>query len=407
MSIFRDIPPTAGFPLHAQEIVAAITCSRGEDPLADDFKKYLNAPYARTTCSGTAALFFICCAIQKMTSRRTILIPSFICPLVPLALRRAGFTVAVCDIGAQDFNFDQARLETICAANRDIAAVVINHLAGIPADVEASLTVARKHNIIVIEDCAQALGAFSKDRKVGTLGDFAFFSFAAGKGLTMYEGGMMATMHEQYASLLDDAAALYAPRNAALETVRVLQLFGYWLFYRPALFWFVFTLPQQLWHLCGNDIRALREHFNLNFPLHAVSRFRIGVAHSAFTRLDGEIAQQREKALWYFRKLEGCRGVRLLQESSGDRATYPYVTVVFDDPAARNKVLQHCVRAGIGISQIYARAIGDYPYLKKIVPAEPYDNGRLIVKRTLTLSTNTFLTEKDADEVVRIIKEML
>lgn len=407
MAVLKEIPPTAGFPVRAREIVSALKSGQGEDMLAADFRQYLGAPYARTTCSGTAALYLICHAIKGLTSRRTVIIPSFICPLVPLALQRSGFTVAVSDVGIADFNFDDAGLDAICAANGDIAAIVTDHLAGIPADVEAVLATARKHNILVIEDCAQALGALSKGRKIGTLGDFAFFSLAAGKGLTMYEGGMMVTMHSQYETLLDAAALQYAQGNMVMETIRVLELLGYWLFYRPALFWFVFTLPQEAWRLLGNDIRALREDFNADFPVHAVSRFRTGVAHSAFTRLDGEIARQREKAGWYIRELESCRGIRILQEGAGDRATYPYVTLVFDDPEARNNALQRCRRTGAGVSQIYARAIGDYPYLKNIVPAEHCDNARLLAERALTLSTNTFLTERDAARVAGIIRDVL
>jgi len=406
MAVLRDIPPTAGFPLRLREITAALKAGQGEDPLAGDFRRYLGVPYARTTCSGTVALYLICRAIEKLTPRRTIIIPSFICPLVPLALRRAGFTVAVGDVGTADFNFDAAGLDAICAAG-DVAAIVIDHLAGIPAEVEAVLAAARKHNILVIEDCAQALGALAKGGKVGTRGDFAFFSLAAGKGLTMYEGGMLVTMHAHYGTLLNAVAAQYAPKDTVMETIRVIELLGYGLFYRPLLFWFVFTLPQQVWRLLGNDIRALREDFSLDFPVHSVSRFRIGVAHNAFTRLDGEIAQQREKAAWYIRELEACRGIRILQEGAGDRATYPYMTLVFDDPGARNNALQRCSRAGAGVSQIYAHAIGDYPYLKNIVPAEHCGNARLLAERTLTLSTNAFLTEKDAAGVAGIIREVL
>jgi len=407
MPVLRDIPPTAGFPLRVQEIISGLTSVQGGDPLADDFKKYLGVPYARTTCSGTAALFLICCAIRNLTSRRTVIIPSFICPLVPLALHRAGFTVAVCDIEASGFNFDRPRLDALCASNKDIAALIVNHLAGIPAEVETALTAARKHHILVIEDCAQALGALSNGRHVGTRGDFAFFSLAAGKGLTMYEGGMMVTPHAQYAPLLDAGAAQYAHKNAVMETIRVLELLGYWLFYRPLLFWFVFTLPQQMWRLLGNDIRALREDFSASFPLHAVSRFRTGVAHSVFTRLDGEIARQREKAGWYIRDLAGCAGIELLQEYAGDRATYPYVTLVCDDPAARDRALKAGSRLGAGVSQIYARAIGDYPYLNTIVSPDGCDNARLLACRALTLSTNSFLAEKEAAGVAAAIRDVL
>jgi dTDP-4-amino-4,6-dideoxygalactose transaminase len=223
----------------------------------------------------------------------------------------------------------------------------------------------------------------------------------------MYEGGMLVTRHAHYEPLLNSIAEQYAQKNAARETIRVLELLGYWLFYRPLLFWFVFTLPQQVWRVLGNDIKALREDFALDFPVHAVSRFRTAIAHSAFSRLDGEIARQRSKAAWYIRELAGCRGVRILEEDTGDRATYPYVTLVFDNPAARNLALKRCSRSGAGVSQIYARAIADYPYLKSIVPAEGCCNARLLAERTLTLSTSTFLAEQDAAGVAGIIRDVL
>jgi len=407
MPIFRDIPPTAGFPLHARDIAAGFLSLRSPDLLAADVKQYLGIPYTRTTCSGTAALYFICCALHSLTPRRTIITPSFICPLVPLAVHRAGFRVVVADINERDFHYAPRILAEVCAASGDIAAIVANHLGGIPIDLAALRSVARQHECFIIEDCAQALGALSQGCRVGTLGDFAFFSFAAGKGMTMYEGGMMATRHAAYAPLLDAAATRHAHSAVGIEARRILELFGYWLFYRPSLFWFVFTMPQKLWLLCGNDISAFRENFDAAFPLHAVSRFRIGVARTGFAHLESRIAQQRDKAAWYIRALETCPAIHIVLEMPGDRATYPYVTVVFDDPAARDRALRHSSRLGAGVSQIYARAIGDYPYLRGIVSAGPCDNARLMARRSLTLSTSAFLTKKDAAAVTDAIKKAL
>ncbi|MEI6127093.1 MAG: DegT/DnrJ/EryC1/StrS family aminotransferase, partial [Pseudomonadota bacterium] len=239
MNIFKDIPPTAGFPVFLKEIAASLRENENRDFLAEDLKKYLQVPYARTTCSGTAALYLIGEAIKALSSKRTIIIPSFICPLVAFAVKRAGFNIAVCDIGKKDFNVNPADLEALCRGNSDVGAVIIDHLAGIPGDVDALGAAAKKYGLLVIEDCAQSLGARYKNRNVGTLGDFSFFSFAAGKGLTLYEGGMAVANSERYGALLHDTISRGVKNDFFIESLRVIELLGYWLFYRPELFWLV------------------------------------------------------------------------------------------------------------------------------------------------------------------------
>lgn len=72
-------------------------------------------------------------------------------------------------------------------------AVIVQHTFGIPANMDRILEVARRHNLIVIEDCAHALGAEYKGRKVGTMGDVSFFSFGRDKVISSVYGGAAAT----------------------------------------------------------------------------------------------------------------------------------------------------------------------------------------------------------------------
>jgi len=72
-------------------------------------------------------------------------------------------------------------------------AVVVVHLNGQPARMDEIMAVARKHDLVVVEDCAQAYDAYYKGRKVGTIGDIACFSMQQSKHITAGEGGMIAT----------------------------------------------------------------------------------------------------------------------------------------------------------------------------------------------------------------------
>lgn len=406
MSIFKDIPPTAGLPLSARELAAAYRNRQAGDLLAQDFQKFLGAPYAAVTCSGTSALYIICEAIKELSPKRTILVPSFICPLVALAIRRAGFCIAPYDIGTYDFNGDAYQVAAACAANSDSAAILINHMGGIPCDLARYEQIIRDHGLFLIEDCAQSFGALHKGRPVGTLGDFSFFSLAAGKGLTLYEGGVLVVNKNEHAALMDAKIRYLAKFDFRMEARRILELLGYGLFYRPLLFWFVFTLPQLYWSRRGDDIKALREDFDGNFPIHAISNFRKAAGHVAFPRIAGAIGSQREKAACYREALKNVPGICIIQEAAEDAATYPYVIVLFDQPERKIQALKAFAGTGLGVSQIYARALADYGYVQDSVPNRNSKNARRLAERAITLSTSSFLNKSDIENCIGIIRTM-
>ncbi|MCZ6676056.1 MAG: DegT/DnrJ/EryC1/StrS family aminotransferase [Candidatus Poribacteria bacterium] len=95
---------------------------------------------------------------------------------------------------------------TGCAAPEDIErrisphtkAMIVVHLGGMPAEMDAVMALARRHNLIVIEDCSHAHGATYKGKKVGTIGDVGCFSMQAGKLLPSGEGGVMITNNLEY-----------------------------------------------------------------------------------------------------------------------------------------------------------------------------------------------------------------
>ncbi len=406
MSIFREIPPTAGFPLYAKDFLSIFLKKNRQDSLEKDFKNYLNAPYAKVTYSGTAAFYLILESLKNLSSKRTVIIPSFICPLVPLAIYRAGLHVTVCDINKDNFNFDLRQLQELCSKNNDALAIVAVHLGGIPIDFEEIEQIARNDKIFIIEDCAQSLGAMYKDKKAGTLGDFSFFSLCRGKGLTIYEGGLIVTKKESDSVKIDATIERIVSNDFFSESLKILELLGYWIFYRPQLFWWVFRLPQIFWDWRGKHLRALTEYFTADFPLHKVSKIRKSIGHVTFARLEREIDKQRQKASSYIESLKGIPGIKLITESHEIKATYPYLTLLFDNPIKRKKAQEKFRNSGLGVFQVYAQAITDYDYLKDIVGNYDSPNARYLAEREISLTTSTFLKEEDIDSVVGIIKSL-
>ena len=102
------------------------------------------------------------------------------------------------DVDPATFNLDPDAFER--AITPRTRAVVPTHLYGLPCDMEAILHIARRHRLVVIEDCAHALGATWQGRPVGTLGDAGFFSFQLLKPLNTYGGGMLVTNDAEVAS---------------------------------------------------------------------------------------------------------------------------------------------------------------------------------------------------------------
>jgi len=404
MSIFKEIPPTAGLPVYIKDLFR-LKPLPGD--IENDFRSCLGVDYARITYSGTAAFYLILESLKNRSGKKTVVIPSYICPLVPLAIKRAGLKVEVCDITQDDFNFDFDELEKICSLNDDVLAIVAVHLGGIPVDLDKIKEISGKYSIYIIEDCAQSLGAEYKGRKTGSIGDFSFFSLCRGKGLTIYEGGVIVTRRKEFGEIIDQTIKGLVRNNFLSESLKIIELFGYWIFYRPALFWFIFRLPQVFWNLQGNKFRADIEYFEENFPTHAVSKFRKKSGHLGFARIENEIKMQREKAEYYILGLKGLRGIKIFEGPALAKASYPYLTLIFDDQNKRKIALEKLEKTGLGVSQIYGAGIDRYDYLEGVVPQRKFSNANFIAEREITLSTSKFIHQRDQDKIISIIKQIL
>jgi len=403
MPIFKEIPPTSGWKFCAKDLFSRPATAS----LEEDFRNYLGVGDVFITYSGTAALYLIFESLKKTSSKRTVIIPSYVCPLVALAAQKADLRIKACDINKDNFDFNYNNLRDLCLADTDILAIVAVHLGGIALDFDKIKEIAKPREIFVIEDCAHALGAAYKGKKCGTLGDFSFFSLCRGKGLTIYEGGVLVVNREEYSSLVAYTVKEIVHKNYFSEAVKIIELVGYWIFYRPFLFWFVFKLPQVLWNLGKNTAKAFGEEYDTNFDVHSVSGLRKSLGHQSFYRLEKEISRQRERALFYIKALKEIKGINVMQENSTAYATYPFLTVLFDEARKRDDFFKKINGCGLGVSIVYLNAICDYTYLKDNLSCSECDNARDFSKRQLTLSTSSFLKDKDAEFIIHSLRETL
>jgi len=156
-----------------------------------DFSAHNNSLYAVGVGSGTEALWLVMLACGIGQGDEVITVPTTFMATAE-AITFCGARPVFVDINDCTYTMDPAELEG--ALTPRTKAIIPVHLFGQPADMDPILDFARKHDLFVIEDAAQAHGAEYKGRKVGTLGDAGCFSFYPGKNLGAFgEAGAVVT----------------------------------------------------------------------------------------------------------------------------------------------------------------------------------------------------------------------
>ncbi|MDP4007046.1 MAG: aminotransferase class I/II-fold pyridoxal phosphate-dependent enzyme [bacterium] len=169
----------------------------GEDIslLEDEFKNYLGVQYAYSFNSGRSSFLALLDALSLQKGDE-VLIQAFTCNAVPNPILWSGLTPVYVDC-KKDYNMSPEDL--VAKITPRSRAVLLQHTFGYPADMEKIQEICKKYNLILLEDCAHALGATYKGKKVGTFGKAAFFSFSRDKVISCVYGGMVATNDNELA----------------------------------------------------------------------------------------------------------------------------------------------------------------------------------------------------------------
>ncbi len=163
-----------------------------------EFATYCEAKHCIGVANGLDALHLIVRAYGIGTGDEVI-VPSNTYIATWLAVTHAGATPVPVEPDIRTYNIDPAKIEQAITAKTK--AIMVVHLYGQPADMDPIIEIAKKHNLKVIEDSAQAHGARYKGRRTGSLGDSAGFSFYPGKNLGAFgDGGAVTTNNCKLAS---------------------------------------------------------------------------------------------------------------------------------------------------------------------------------------------------------------
>ncbi|WML46080.1 UDP-4-amino-4,6-dideoxy-N-acetyl-beta-L-altrosamine transaminase [Neobacillus sp. PS3-40] len=156
---------------------------------------YVEAKYAVAFSNGTAALHGACFAAGIGDGDEVITTPMTFAASANCVLYQGGAPVFA-DIDEHTYNIDPIEIEK--KITEKTKAIIPVDFTGQPVHLDSILEIAKKHNLIVIEDAAHALGATYKGRKVGSISDMTMFSFHPVKHITTGEGGIITTNNREY-----------------------------------------------------------------------------------------------------------------------------------------------------------------------------------------------------------------
>ncbi len=167
--------------------------SMGEETqqFEQEFAAFIGVKYALAVANCTAALHMACLAVG-IGPGDEVIVPSLTFVATANAVRYVGGVPVFADIESEDWlTISPASIEK-CISEKT-RAILVMHYAGYACDMSAILNIARKHNLVVIEDSAHAIGSELNGKKLGTWGKVGCFSFFSNKNMTTGEGGMVVT----------------------------------------------------------------------------------------------------------------------------------------------------------------------------------------------------------------------
>lgn len=178
-----------------------------DEAFEKSFAEFFNVKYCVGCGNGLDALVLTLRAVNVKEGDEVI-VPSNTYIATALAVTYVGAKPIFVEPDIRTYNIDPTRIEA--AITEDTKAIIPVHLYGQPCDMDPIMNIARKHNLFVVEDCAQAHGATYKGRVISSFGDAAGFSFYPGKNL----------------GALGDAGAMVTNQKDIADKVRALGNYG-------------------------------------------------------------------------------------------------------------------------------------------------------------------------------------
>jgi perosamine synthetase len=363
--------------------------------------------------SGSAALTLCTQALKREGRQGEVIMPAYSCPSLPAAAIRAGLKPVLCDTERDCFRMNLESLSS--RIGPDTRAIIAVHLLGIPERIVEIREIARKYDLVLIEDAAQAFGntihveggksgasdsEAKKHQYLGTFGDFGIFSFRRGKPLGLLGGGVILannrsseeSIRAQYDSLTEN----YFPSSLSY----LINLLLYTLFFNPNFYW----IPQRIpWLQLGETI------FTLDYEVKRLNPKILRLGGRLIPEFEKIRRRRKELAKVYKEKLEHLRQELVFLPEPGDnRSALLRFPLILMNKEKRDRILADLKGSGLGATGSFPVPLNEQPGAAKYFDGkESYPNAKFVSERILTLPLHEYVTGSDIEKMIGIIEKGL
>ena len=373
-----------GSPLiEEEEIAEVVECLRsgwiGTGPrvakFEEDFAAYKGVHHAVALNSCSAALHLSLLASNLSSGDEIITTPLTFCATVN-AIIHAGATPVLADIDPATMNIDPKEIERrISPKTRGIVPV---HFAGRACEMNDIVSLAQKHDLKIIEDCAHAIETEYRGHKAGTFGDFGCFSFYVTKNIVTGEGGMV-----------------LAKRDEDISRIKVLGLHG---------------MSKDAWKRFGDDGFKHYHVVEYGFKYNMMD-IQAAIGIQQLKRV--ETYWSRRENVWqnYMEALGNLPICLPAPVEADTRHAYHLFTILIDEEktgVTRDAFLDRMTANGIGVGVHYL-SLPEHPYYQQTFGWKPedYPNSMRIGRQIVSLPISAKLSKQDHNDVIDAVKASL
>ena len=318
------------------------------------FSDYHNTEFGISTCNGTTAIHLALVALG-IKKGDEVIIPNLTFIATANAVRYCGAIPIFVDSEKETWNIDPEKIEQKITKNTK--AIMVVHLYGNPCDMDPIMDIAKKHNLQVIEDCAEAHGAEYKGKKIGSFGDVACFSFYGNKIITTGEGGMCITNDKTLA-----------------EKMRFLKDHG-------------MDAKKRYWH----------PEIGYNYRM---TNIQAAIGLAQLERIDDFLAIRRKNAELYNSLLKEIKGITLSVEKQDTKNVYWMYSILVED---RDQIAVKLKQAGIDTRPFFYPMTAMPPYKSD----ESFPVADDLSRKGINLPSSVKLTEDEIRKIAETIKSLI
>lgn len=339
------------------------------------FARWTGAPHAVSVASCTAAMHLVYFALG-LRDGDEVIVPAQTHAATAHAVELTGAKPVFVDAERRTGNIDVGAIEAaITPCTRAISVV---HYLGVPVDMTAVNSIAKRHKLFVLEDCALAIGARIDDVHAGLFGDVGCFSFYPVKHMTTAEGGMIITRNTELAAKLRHLRAFGVDRHMGERKI-------------PGVY----------------DVTALGFNYRMN-------EIEAAIGIEQVKRLNDFLAQRAANFAALDRRLRGHPQLALFSAPPPSwQSAYYCLSVVLNGPlaATRFEIVSKLNKRGVGTSIYYPQPVPHLSYYRNRYGygAETFPNAAWISYNSIALPVGPHVDVDDmhyiADALLEIVAE--